>query len=181
MLLKRRCVNFKLVNKQYKKLFLIFTFLLFLFLPRVMINIRNNTEGDKPMMNLKNKYQRLYLQQLIDEAQEVIDNSPSHRANVFLDDEAKGKFFKLSSTLKTFLSEYKNVLNNDTYARDYLKMNSTTAMRICFSGLFDGFRGHILQELIDNIERVADEHFGTVEEAIKVEDVVEDEKRSVSI
>lgn len=124
------------------------------------------------MEKLKNKYQRLYLQQLINEAQEVIDGFPRNRKNILLTDDQKGKFFKVSSTLKTFLSEYKNILNNTTYGNEYLKMNPTTAMRIAFTEGFTGFRSYMLQDLLDNIERVADENFGTVQEALKVEDKV---------
>lgn len=133
------------------------------------------------MMTVEQKYKRLYIYELTKECREILTRIREGRKNFLFTDSEKETFKKLGTTTKFFLSDGLETISIKSFALDYLQLKISLVTRVFFNHDAIGFRIYQLEDVLDNIERVADENFGTVQEAIKVEDVVEDEKRSVSI
>lgn len=133
------------------------------------------------MMTVEQKYKRLYIYELTKECREILTRIHEGRKNFLFTDSEKETFKKLGTTTKFFLSDGLETISIKSFALDYLQLKISLVTRVFFNHDAIGFRIYQLEDVLDNIERVADENFGTVQEAIKVEDVVEDERRSVSI
>lgn len=133
------------------------------------------------MVSVEQKHQRLLINEQVKECRNILKQIREGRKNFLFTDNEKTSFRNLGITTKFFLSLGKDTVTINSFAKDYLNLTISLVRRLFFTYEAVGFRIYQLEDAIDSIERVADEHFGTVEEAIKVEDVVEDEKRSVSI
>ena len=113
----------------------------------------------------KNKhYKRFILQNQIDDCKKIVESSKNNRKTIVLDDDDKDTFYQLGSIFIAFLTK-----NDDrTQVKDLAKVLSathTSTSRLFFNREYDGFKKETIIEILNNAEQVADDYFGTLEEA----------------
>ncbi|WP_122135132.1 hypothetical protein [Staphylococcus warneri] len=115
-------------------------------------------------MDKNNHYKRLILQNQINDCKKIIKDSTNNRKTIVLDDNEKDTFYQLGSVFIAFLTK-----NNDrTQVKDLAKILSathTSTSRLFFNREYDGFKKETIIEILNNAEQVADNYFGTLEEA----------------
>ncbi|MFM2577038.1 hypothetical protein [Staphylococcus warneri] len=113
----------------------------------------------------KNKhYKRFILQNQIDDCKKIVESSKNNRKTIVLDDDDKDTFYQLGSIFIAFLTK-----NDDrTQVKDLAEILSathTSTSRLFFNREYDGFKKETIIEILNNAEQVADDYFGTLEEA----------------
>ena len=115
-------------------------------------------------MDKNNHYKRLILQNQINDCKKIIKDSTKNRKTIVLDDNKKDTFYQLGSFFIAFLTK-----NNDrTQVKDLANILSatyTSTSRLFFNREYDGFKKETIVEILNNAEKVADDYFGTLEEA----------------
>lgn len=118
-----------------------------------------------------NLYKRLIIQAKVDDCRELIDDDYPERKKIFLNREQKGYFYELGINLKAFLSNQdeigKNVSNIEL--ANYFDVSTKTIQNVFYSIDKPGFYKSTLLTLLDKVEDIANENFGTLEEAEKKE------------
>ena len=118
-----------------------------------------------------NLYKRLIIQAKVDDCRKIINDSDPRRKSVLLTREQKAVFYELGINLKTFLSNQteigKNVSNIEL--ANYFNAPTKTIQNVFYTVDKLGFYKSTLLSLLDKTEDIANENFGTLEEAEKKE------------
>ncbi|MCH4446765.1 hypothetical protein [Staphylococcus haemolyticus] len=122
-----------------------------------------------------NLYKRLIIQAKVDDCRKIINDSDPRRKSVLLTREQKAVFYELGINLKTFLSNQteigKNVSNIEL--ANYFNTPTKTIQNVFYTVDKLGFYKSTLLSLLDKTEDIANENFGTLEEAeMKEKEVV---------
>lgn len=122
-----------------------------------------------------NLYKRLIVQAKVDDCRKIINDSDPRRKSVLLTREQKAVFYELGINLKTFLSNQteigKNVSNIEL--ANCFNAPTKTIQNVFYIVDKLGFYKSTLLSLLDKTEDIADENFGTLEEAeMKEKEVV---------
>ncbi|HER6579550.1 TPA: hypothetical protein VL584_001648 [Streptococcus pyogenes] len=122
-----------------------------------------------------NLYKRLIVQAKVDDCRKIINDSDPRRKSVLLTREQKAVFYELGINLKTFLSNQteigKNVSNIEL--ANCFNAPTKTIQNVFYTVDKLGFYKSTLLSLLDKTEDIADENFGTLEEAeMKEKEVV---------
>lgn len=119
------------------------------------------------MMKKVNLYKRLIIQAKIDDCRKIINDSDPRRKSVLLTCEQKSDFYELGINLKTFLSNQDEIGKNVSNVElgDILETPIKTIQNVFYTIDNLGFYKSTLLPLLDKTESVANEHFGTLEEA----------------
>lgn len=127
-------------------------------------------------MKQSDKYKRLIIQNSIDNCREFISDWDATKNLITLTQDQKEEFLNLGTTLKAFLSYspkgFRKV-TNPILAKEYLKRPISTMNRIFFIADYKGLNRTIAVDMLNKIEKIADEQFG------KLEDTKQDEKEAV--
>ncbi|MEX3489572.1 hypothetical protein ACOP1M_12585 [Staphylococcus warneri] len=115
-----------------------------------------------------NLYKRLIIQSKVNDCRNLILNDDPKRKRALFTHEEKANFFELGINLKTFLSNNKKIGENIStvkLAEDYFHEPSKTIQNVFFSIEARGVSKKNTLSLLDKIEEIADENFGTIEQA----------------
>lgn len=114
-----------------------------------------------------NKYKRLIIQQSIKDCREALSKHDPKKNLITLTNEQKEKFFDLGINFQAFLSnasiESKRVTLN-MLANDYIKQPIATVNRVFFIMDYKGINKNVAFDMLNKIEKIADEQFGTLED-----------------
>lgn len=114
-----------------------------------------------------NKYKRLIIQQSIKDCREALSKHDPKKNLITLTNEQKEKFFDLGINFQAFLSnasiESKRV-NLNMLANDYIKQPIATVNRVFFIMDYKGINKNVAFDMLNKIEKIADEQFGTLED-----------------
>lgn len=114
-----------------------------------------------------NKYKRLIIQQSIKDCRETLSKHNPKKNLITLTNEQKEKFFDLGINFQAFLSnssiESKRVTLN-MLANEYIKQPIATVNRVFFIMDYKGINKNVAFDMLNKIEKIADEQFGTLED-----------------
>lgn len=112
-----------------------------------------------------NKYKRLVIQKNIKDCREALSKHDPKKNLITLTNEQKEKFFDLGINFQAFLSnasiESKRVTLN-MLANDYIKQPIATVNRVFFIMDYKGINKNVAFDMLNKIEKIADEQFGTL-------------------
>lgn len=119
-----------------------------------------------------NKYKRLVIKQSIKECREALSKHDPKKNLITLTNEQKEKFFDLGINFQAFLSnsstESKRVTLN-VLASKYIKQPVATVNRVFFIIDYKGINKNVALDMLNKIEKIADEQFGTLENTTQTE------------
>lgn len=127
----------------------------------------NKHKGRAKSMSRTNGYKRRIIQEGVDTCRHIIESDDPKRKTITVTQKEKSHFRNLGINFKAFLSnsQGEEVLVSITkMATEYLNAPAITVKKTFFKNEYRGLNKGITLAMLNKIEKVADEQFGTLED-----------------